>query len=62
MAERIAVVDLEGTPCLHGGSMIQVNERGGEPKRAIYPVLSLWRLLHQVSGSPKPGRSTANCR
>ena len=32
MAERIAVFDLEGRLCLHGGSVIQVNERSGEPK------------------------------
>jgi len=28
----------------------------------IHPVFSVWRLLHQVSGSPKPSRGTANCR
>jgi len=32
MTERIAVFDLEGRLCLHGGSVIQVNERGREPK------------------------------
>jgi len=37
MAERIAVVDLEGTPPPNGGSMIQVNERGGEPKELSIP-------------------------
>jgi len=37
MAERIAVVDLEGTPCLHGGSVIQVNERGYETKELSIP-------------------------
>jgi site-specific DNA recombinase len=31
LAERIAVVDLEGTPCPYSGSVIQVNKRGGEP-------------------------------
>ena len=37
MAERIAVFDLEGTPCLHGSSMIQVNERGYETKELSIP-------------------------
>ena len=37
MAERIAVFDLEGTLCLHGGSVIQVNERSGEPKELSIP-------------------------
>ena len=37
MAERIAVFDLEGRLCLHGGSVIQVNERGGEPKELSIP-------------------------
>ena len=32
MPERIAGFDLEGRLCLHGGSVIQVNERRGEPK------------------------------
>ena len=37
MAERISVFDLEGTLCLHGGSVIQVNERSGEPKELSIP-------------------------
>ncbi len=37
MAERISVFDLKGTLCLHGGSVIQVNERSGEPKELSIP-------------------------
>ena len=37
MAERIAVVNLEGTPPSDGGSVIQINERGGEPKELSIP-------------------------
>jgi hypothetical protein len=37
MAERIAVVDLEGTLPPNGGSVIQVKERGGEPKELSIP-------------------------
>ena len=37
MAERISVFDLEGTLCLHGGSVIQVNECSGEPKELSIP-------------------------
>ena len=37
MAERIAVVDLEGTPPPDDGRMIQVNDRGGELKELSIP-------------------------
>lgn len=30
MAERISVFDLEGTLCLHGGSVIQVSVKGSD--------------------------------
>jgi len=37
MAELIAVCDLEGRLCLHGGSVMQVNERGAESKELSIP-------------------------
>jgi len=37
MVKRIAVVDLKGTPRLHVGSVIQVNEHGYETKELSMP-------------------------
>ena len=62
MAERIAVFDLEGTLSLHSGTVIQVNERGGEPKELSIPCFrcGVCCTRYQVRLSLTEARQIAN--